>query len=172
MTPRRNLLLRLCHKDAVPCLRAALSVVRGYYSTTSLLTYDPRAPAVQGTEGALTEHVERLDRLLEEYGRIARARSILSHAAEREIALPRGLYDLGPEPFYADDLVWLHNERGVAKMAQGDLYDARRSLSLAAMANRKYLEQGYSGHNWRRIAINLVSLYIERPIVRCRTADR
>lgn len=150
------------------CLRAALAVVRGYYSTSSLLTLGRDSRLVSETRvGALSEHAERLDRLLKTFGKIATARKIFREAMEKREPNKRKRAEilgkwLGPEPFYADDLVWLHNERGVAKLAQGHLYDARRSFSLAFDANSRNLEFGHRGHNWRRITTNLVGLLIER----------
>lgn len=159
---------RLCQRHSAACLRAALTVVRNYFSTASLLTLDRDDRLVSPLrDGALTEHGERLDRLLKGFGKVATARQVyrrlLSSGAlgvpgdERETAL-----ELGPEPFYPDDLVWLHNERGVVKMVQGNLYDARRSFSLARRANERHLERAHRGHNWRRISLNTIGLLIER----------
>jgi len=145
-------------------IRAALSVLRGYYSTASLLGLDSSDPMLRRSEdGPLSEHAERLDRLLRNFGRIAAARQAFREIAGEIKLTPQVIEaELGPEPFYPDDLVWLHNERGVVKLVQGHLYDARRSLSLAQRANEQHLEHGYRGHNWRRIGLNTVQLLIER----------
>ncbi len=144
-------------------LRAALSVLRGYYSTASFLGLDHRDPILQRSEEApLSDHAVRLDRLLRNFGRIAAARAKVRELTED--FTDRAIIEehLGPEPFYPDDLIWLHNERGVVKLVQGHLYDARRSLSLAQRENAAHLEHGHRGHNWRRIGLNTIGLLIER----------
>lgn len=169
--PADNLLspddfVRICSPRAVACLRAALAVIRGYYSTSNLLAIDlnDRLASVS-RDGALTEHSNRLDRLLKGFGKIATARDGM-----RAVAKLAGIDDfseqMGPEPFYRDDLVWLHNERGVVKLAQGDLYGARRSFSLALRMNNLYVEQDHKGHNWRRITVNMIGVLIERGRLR------
>ena len=158
----------LSRRRSSACLRAALAVMRGYYSTASLLTLGRHSGLVgEHRSGALSEHAERLDRMLKSFGKIATARKIFRDILSPGARHSDGLFPLvrdwmGPEPLYADDLVWLHNERGVVKLAQGHLYDARRSFTLALDANRLHLEHGHRGHNWRRISVNLVGLLIER----------
>jgi tetratricopeptide (TPR) repeat protein len=163
------------HRDAAACLRAGLAVVRGYYSTGALLRFD-RSDRIASTDrdGALTEHAQRLDRLISVFGDIATARSITQRVfsgnlsklnkedpqrSERE-----GVFEalIGPEPFYADDLVWLLNERATVALAKGHLFSARDALSEAARVNSAHVEKSYHGHNWRRIAISQVSVRIER----------
>lgn len=165
--------VKLCSPRAVSCLRAALAVIRGYYSTSNLLAIDlSDRLASMSRDGALTEHSDRLDRLLKGFGKIATARQTFRNiAAGSKSKAGRNLGDkaqqwLGPEPLYPDDLVWLHNERGVVKLAQGDLYGARRSFSLALRMNEMHVEQDHKGHNWRRITLNMVGVLIERGRLR------
>lgn len=147
-------------REAAACLRAALSVIRGYYSTGALLKLDRGSRlASADRDGALTEHAQRLDRLITSFGDMAIARKMARAAIGNEAEAQRFL---GPEPLYADDLVWLHNERAVVALAQGDLFDAREALSAAQRVNEHSVEAQYHGHNWRRIAINMVSTRIER----------
>lgn len=182
----REAFARMVCRESAICLRAALSIVRGYYSTGNLLVLNRHdLSGSESEEGALSAHASRLDRILRNFGNIATARSLLRQAMDKKYVadllknspgLPVGQAeaaeakartlrerqrDLGSEPFYADDLVWLHNERAVAKLLQGDLYSARRSFSLAERANGS-VEDTYHGHNWRRISLNLVALLIER----------
>ncbi len=170
------------HRDAAACLRGALSVVRGYYSTGALLRFDRSdRGASPDRDGALTEHARRLDRLISVFGDIAVSRSMLQRAAadildkrRREdkqarrdptaterasIAFAKAI---GPEPFYGDDLVWLFNERATVALAQGNLFEAREALSAADRVNTKHVERHYHGHNWRRIALGRVAIRIER----------
>ena len=132
--------------DAVAALRAALAAVRGFYSTTTLLGID-RGDRVIGPErdGALTEHAERLNRLLAGFRRCNRR-------------LDAG--QIGP--FYADELVWLFNEIGVVHLAQGNLYEARFAFDEADRFNRNHVEYGHRSHNWRRIMLNQIVVDIER----------
>jgi tetratricopeptide (TPR) repeat protein len=139
------------------CLRAALAILRSYYSTSTLLMVDPSSDVPKLDEdGPLTQHADRIDRLISAAKRTAVERS----AARAELG-PKAEW-LGPAPFYADDLVWLYNERGVVKLTQGDLYEARFSFNEASRLNRGHVEFGDHLHNWRRIMLNQVHLDIER----------
>lgn len=133
----------------VSAYRAAFALVRGLYSTSALLSVDRDDRLVsEEHDGLLTEHAERLDRLLEAFS---------------GIIVKRGDSDLPPpEPLLPDELVWLHNERGVVKLAQGDLYEARFSFDEAERINRDHVEFGQKSHNWRRITLNQIVVDIER----------
>ena len=139
--------------DAIAALRAALAIIRGYYSTTALLSLDGKDRAV-GTErdGALTEHAERLERLL---GAFRRCVDELQQAGAQ-------FADRLAGPFYPDEIVWLYNEIGVVKLAQGSLYEARFALDEAERYNRDYVEFDSRSHNWRRIMLNQIVVDIER----------
>lgn len=163
------------HRDSAACLRAALAVVRGYYSTGALLRFDRNERiAATDRDGALTEHAQRLDRLISVFGDIATARSIARRAVARQLNKTTEKDDqgrdgrdefeaaIGPEPCYADDLVWLLNERATVALAKGHLFHARDALSVASQINSDHVEHGHHGHNWRRIAISQVSIKIER----------
>lgn len=166
---------RHIHRDAAACLRAGLAVVRGYYSTGALLRFD-RSDRIASTDrdGALTEHSQRLDRIISVFGDIATARSIAQRVVSENLSmLPQtgpaksereDIFGtlIGPEPLYADDLVWLLNERATVALAKGHLFSARDALSEAERINSAHVEKAYHGHNWRRIAISQVSVRIER----------
>jgi tetratricopeptide (TPR) repeat protein len=138
------------HAEA--CLRAALAVVRNYYSTAALLTLDVTDQDEKSQrDGPLAQHAERLDRLL--------AAAVDNAEARRGSG---GKRKLGPAPFYPDDLVWLLNERGVVKLTQGDLYEARYSFDEALRLNQEFVEFGDRGNNWRRLMINQLHVDIER----------
>jgi tetratricopeptide (TPR) repeat protein len=158
-------------REAAACLRAALLLVRGYFSTGTLLKLDTQTERHSDRDGALTEHAARIDRMLDCFGNIAVARTIYREVAgcdasdAKESKARRLLIDdhVGAAPFYADDLIWLLNERGVIALAQGQLYEARDAFSLARNLNSAEVEtDGYFGHNARRIAINLVGTQLER----------
>ncbi|HET9640430.1 MAG TPA: SIR2 family protein [Allosphingosinicella sp.] len=135
---------------SVASLRAAVSLVRGLYSTAALLAVDRGDRSVdEARDGLLTEHGERLERLINAFDQMWRARDNATDP-------------IGPEALYPDELVWLHNERGVVKLAQGDLYEARFSLDEADRINREYVEFGDESHNWRRITLNQIAVDIER----------
>jgi len=131
-------------------LRAGFALIRGLYSTSALLSVDRGDRLVSDErDGLLTEHAQRLERLLDAFDAIWR---------EREgLAKP-----IGPGPLYPDELVWLHNERGVVKLAQGDLYEARFSFDEADRINREHVEFHDESHNWRRITLNQIVVDIER----------
>ena len=148
-------------RETSACFRAAFSIVRSYYSTGVLLKLGTGDGAVSiDRDRALTEHAQRLDRLITSFGKITAARDLaratLCDGSKEQIDL------MGPEPLYADDLVWLHNERAVVALAQGHLFEAREALSHASRINAQTVESDYRGHNWRRIAVNFVSTRIER----------
>lgn len=145
------------------CLRAALAIMRTYYSTAALVTVEHGdRPEAEDRDGVLTEHGERIDRLLRAYGRIRvvrRRNAPPSRAGKRAAAYEAWT---GPTPFYADDLVWLLNERGVLKLTQGDLYEARVSFEEAFAVNKAAVEFRDKGHNWRQISLNQLAVDIER----------
>ncbi|HEU0134901.1 MAG TPA: SIR2 family protein, partial [Allosphingosinicella sp.] len=157
-------LARLVAPVAAASLRAALAVVRGYYSTTSLLTIDRGDRlASEDRDGVMLEHAERLERLVRAHTKLSRFReALLSRAGKDGFPSAEAVREvIGPEPFYPDDLVWMHNELAVVCLAQGDLYAARSALSRARQVNRK-VEANSRSHNWRRITINQIFLDIER----------
>jgi len=140
------------------CLRAALALIRGYYNTTDLLTLDVVDRLVlEDRDGILLEHAERLDAIIDAYGKVAMARDSLRDHFGAAFAEQFG----DTEPLYADELVWLHNERGVIRLAMGDLYEARASFLRALEINRKHVERSDRSHNWRRIRLNQLTLDLE-----------
>lgn len=159
----RNSLDARSSRIASACLRAALSLVRGYYSTSTLLKFDREDRLAQpDRDGALTEHAQRLDRIIHGFASTVAARAIV-RAATRIGDAPsaEAAKHMGPEPFYQDDLVWLQNERGVVALAQGHLFDATKAFGDARTTNR-LIEPNFHGHNWRRISLNIVATLIER----------
>jgi SIR2-like domain len=146
---------RFCHRDSVACLRAALAVMRGYYSTTGLLTLDKDDRLIRDDRDAiLLEHAERIDCLIDGYGKMSCARDRLR--AENQIEAYGDA-----EPFYPDELVWLHNERAVVRLAMGDLHESTRSFVQALSINKDHVEFGDTSHNWRRIRLNQLTAEIE-----------
>ncbi|HMT44151.1 MAG TPA: hypothetical protein PKA59_06330 [Chakrabartia sp.] len=150
---------RLCSPEHIQCLRAALSIIRCYYSIASILTLDSGDRLVSADrDGILLEHAERLDRLIDAYGKISLARETLRVSSIKDD------FDRifgAAEPFYADELVWLHNERGVVRLTMGDLYEARVSFERALSVNRQYVEGEDRAHNWRRIRMNQITVDLE-----------
>ena len=156
---RRECFHRMCLPEHVQRLRAALAVIRGYYSTTGLLTLDTNDRlASPERNGVLLEHAERLDTLIDGFGKQAIARQALREALSDNLF--KAAFGCA-EPFYPDELVWLHNERGVVMLAMGDLYEARRSLILAMQINSEHVEYQHRGHNWRRIRLNQLVVDME-----------
>lgn len=168
LTKKKSLddMRRLCSRRHVQALRTALALVRSYYSTTGLLTLDGGDRLIApGRDGVLREHAERLDELIDGYGKATLARESLRSTMTGQLddegkAFARLFGDV--EPFYADELVWLHNERGVVRLAMGDLYEARRSFVQAMRVNRQCVEREDRGHNWRRVQLNNLVVDIER----------
>lgn len=64
-------------------------------------------------------------------------------------------------PFYEEEIVWLLNERGVLSLAQGDLYAAETTFSLAFAANVELEGECYHP-NRCRLVLNRALLWIER----------
>jgi SIR2-like domain len=156
----------LLYPETSAALRAALAVIRGYYSTTSLLRIDRHDRHYgEETDGALLDHAERLNRLLRGYRKVVKARSCMRaniQSANLNMDEQRVLIEkMGPEPFYRDELVWLYNEMGVVQLTMGNLYEAETALNQAVDANTQ-VEFGHPSHNWRRITLNFILLDIER----------
>jgi tetratricopeptide (TPR) repeat protein len=155
---RRARVHALCSPEHVQSLRAALALCRSYYSTTGLLTLDGRGePTRDDSDGILLEHAERLDDLIDGFAKQALARAKMRAVAP---ALFPDVYGEA-EPFYADELVWLHNERGVVRMAMGDLYEAKSSFDRAMKINREWVERDDRSHNWRRVRLNQLTVDLE-----------
>lgn len=145
---------------AAAALRAALAILRGFYSTSALLSLDLGERAVdEARDGALTEHADRIERLIRAFEKQAEARVAEGARFADELAFGN---EHGPGAMYRDELVWLHNERGVVKLAQGDLYEARFSLDEADRVNREEVEFDCRSHNWRRIWLNQIIVDLER----------
>ncbi|WP_066969554.1 SIR2 family protein [Rhizorhabdus dicambivorans] len=162
----------LCSARHARAIRTALALVRSYYSTTGLLTLDSGDRLIrEGRDGVLLEHAERLDDLIDGYGKLSMAREALHAGLCSVLKAPRNSDTIreliheqfGPaEPFYPDELVWLHNERGVVRLAMGDVYEARSSFDQAMLVNREWVERDDRAHNWRRIRLNQLTVDIER----------
>ena len=142
------------HPEVADCLRAALSVLRSYYSVPALLMHSNRDVDPWTRDGPLSEHADRIMRLLRMGEQVAQARRLVGqHVGEAA---------LGPPPFYPDDLVWLYNELATVRLTQGSLYDARRGLARAKRVNDKFVERGDRQQNWRRIELNRIQIEIDR----------
>lgn len=156
---------RLCGPRHAQALRTALALVRSYYTTTGLLTLDTGARLLrEGHDGVLLEHAERLDDLIDAYGKVCLARKAFQKILARrklKFKVPDASHLSNIEPFYADELVWLHNELGVVRLAMGDLYEARRSFDQALLINRQWVERDERSHNWRRIRLNQITVDVE-----------
>lgn len=152
----------LCGKDHGNCLRAALALMRGYYTTTDLMTLDVGDRLIrEDRDGILLEHAERLDCLIDAYGKTMLMRNLMRAAiADGTITEPKDYCSL--DPFYPDEIVWLHNERGVVRLAMGDLPEAAASFDRAFEINRRYVERNDRSHNWRRIQLNQLTVDVER----------
>lgn len=145
------------------CLRAALALVRNYYSTAALLTIEVgHDPLGAKRDAPLSQHGERLDRLIRAATDNVRMRNIAHEVYGKDRAAGNPADWIGPAPFYPDDLIWLYNERGVVKLTQGDLYEARHSFDEALRLNSEFVEFGDQGQNWRRIMLNQLHVDIER----------
>lgn len=141
-------------------LRAALSIMRSFFSTSALLMHGNRGLDAMLSNGPLTEHAEQLKNIIRvvEHQSFVRNK-ILSRSGKRTKILKD---TLGAPAFYPDDLVWLRNELGVVLTAQGRLNEARESLEKALKLNSELLEFGEHRQNWRRISINLMQVLIEQ----------
>lgn len=152
----------LAGASSIQCLRAALALMRGYYTTSDLLTLDVGDRLIrEDRDGILLEHAERLDTLIDAYGKVAMAREELRAAFAMEADLDFEALFGAIEPLYPDELVWLHNERGVVRLAMGDLIEARVSFLRALDVNTEHVERGDRSHNWRRIRLNQLTVDLE-----------
>lgn len=149
-------LARLASGRVSECLRAALSLLRSYYSVPALLMHSNRDFDPWMRDGPLSEHADRITRLIRVCEQSCAMRTLVT---AQDATLEA---ELGPAPLYPDDLVWLNNELGVVRTTQGSLYDARRAFNAAGRANNRFVEYGEQQHNWRRIQMNQVQVDIDR----------
>ena len=126
-------------------LRAAAASMRSYNNSATLLMHEPHWQDGQEPNPRLGEYARRLARLI-------------AAAEETAPALSAGEHQF----FFPDDLVWMHDQRGVALLAQGDLYEARRAFTQGGNISKSFVEFGDHTHNWRRIELNQLHLDIER----------
>ncbi|MEL7452131.1 MAG: SIR2 family protein [Pseudomonadota bacterium] len=159
-------LARMAGLEQSNCLRAALSLMRSYFSTPSLLMTGNRGLDPWVSDGPLTDHATRLSRLIRVYRQgVVLRQKIVGLAQVDETLEPNILEgvekEVGPPPFYADDLAWLHNELGVVLLTQGKLFEANDALDTAEDLNDRFIEFGERHQNWRRIALNRIQIFID-----------
>lgn len=153
-------LARMAGPEVGYCMRAALSLLRGYYSVPALLTLDNRTLDPLMRDAPLSEYAQRLNWLLRVYNDVTNVRRI-ALAKRPELASV-----MGHDPFYADDLLWIQNELGVVRLTQGDLYEARLAFDQAIRINEQYVEFRDRQQNWCRVQLNCVFLDIEGGKIR------
>jgi tetratricopeptide (TPR) repeat protein len=127
--------------------------MRSYFTTAALLTHNPREGAQEEPSAPLSDHARRLEHLI----RLAEETAVARNAVRGSPGA-----NFGPEPFFPDDVVWLHNELGVVRLAQGDLYEARHAFDRALAINSGYVEYTDRLQNWRRIQLNQLHVDFER----------
>lgn len=158
----------LASEEFSVCLRAALAIMRSYYSVPALLMQANRDLDPWMRDGPLSEHADRLARLL----RMANNAAILRDLVRRKMGEKAGRpaaageeaarKELGPNAYYPDDLVWLNNELGVVRATQGNLFEAEQAFREAQRINDRWVEPGDRQQNWRRIQLNLCQVGIDR----------
>lgn len=97
-------------------------------------------------------------------GVAARARRLIVQDASHPATPARSAGDTTNQtlyPFYAEEIVWLFNERAMLSLAQGDLYTASTTFALAFDANRRIEGDRYQP-NRCRLTLNRALLWIER----------
>jgi tetratricopeptide (TPR) repeat protein len=138
------------------CLRAATASVRSYFTTSTMLMHQPDKLPSEAPSPRLSSHCRQLERLIKAFEK--NAEGLVNPDEARQCVFP-------------DDLVWLHDQRGVALLAQGSLYEAQNAFRSARRLNSQWVEpddrlvpghNGFHGQNWRRISINEVHVDIER----------
>ncbi len=147
-------------------LRVALGVVRAALSITTLLRIDTREPdpadlpASYGTvqRGILDEHRLMLLWLLEQSDRL----SNLINDLTKKGKLTEEQQNSIQRPFYAEEIVWLHNEIATVALIQGRMADAVAQYSRADEAARQSLEPAEASPLRRRIALNRANADIGR----------
>jgi tetratricopeptide (TPR) repeat protein len=153
-------LARMASSEQSHCLRAALSLMRSYFSTPALLMAGNRGMDPWVSDGPLTDHAKRLSRIIRKFQQVSFLRdSLRTFWPEKQELVWQD--EIGHSPFYADDLAWLYNELGVVLLTQGRLYEASDALGEAEKLNEKFVEFGERHQNWRRISLNRVQLLID-----------
>lgn len=154
-------LARMAAATQSDCLRAALSLMRSFFSTPALLMHGNRGFDAWISNGPLTDHAAQLGRLI----RVAREVTLVQDwmlAGLTSADQDRLRTFMGGAALYPDDLAWLYNELGVVLTAQGRLEAAHEALDEALIINERHIEFGERHHNWRRISLNRIQVLIDR----------
>jgi tetratricopeptide (TPR) repeat protein len=142
-------------------LRAALGVVRSALSIPTLLRLDTREPDAFPLPFSHDSPVQR--GVLEEHRLMLRW---LLHRADQISSsiekLPEELQKSITRPFYAEEIVWLHNEIATLAYIQGHMADAVAAYNRADEAARTLLEPLEDSPLRRRIALNRANADIAR----------
>lgn len=160
-------------------LRASANILRGFFSVAALVTVDTQPSEDPNGLGEYESHKRRLGKLFSVIREASAAMKEGQEAANKldEFAKPPETL-IKPEfdkiisdaetagrsnvrPLYGGELIWLHNERAVLSLIQGDLYEARFSFGQAMRALEEHKGSG-RGNFRRRIEINRSLLLAER----------
>jgi tetratricopeptide (TPR) repeat protein len=164
--------------DMPSALRASANILRSFFSATSLVAVD--RDGIQSGERSLLDTHKRLIRKL--FVTIREWEALVlpdgTQQAKFEENCRRLNIDQNLEskvfkkanehpspPVYGGEIIWLHNERAVISLIQGDLYEAEYSFSRALKANADFKGKR-RGHNSDRINVNRSYLMIERGRLR------
>jgi len=145
-------------------LRASVASLRSYFTTSALLMHEPDPAPSERKEPRLTEHARLIERLIRRFEENAGKR--------KELDETDAILKAKPKSAFPHDLIWLHDQRGVALLAQGSLYAARQAFGEAQRINDKFTEPGvfgqtqHHGNYWRHITLNQLHLDIERARIR------
>jgi tetratricopeptide (TPR) repeat protein len=151
-------------------LRAASDLLRSFFSATTLVMHDSITSPTG--ESPFVSHKRRIRKL---FSSVRRHEGLRAHlykiAAQLDFSqaqrdrldgiLEKNGAHIDEISLNSGEIIWLHNERGVISLLEGDLYEAEFSLSKALQILTETRGR-VRGHNRNRIDLNRVILMIER----------
>ena len=152
------------YETRVQSVRAALGILRSVFSIAVVSRFSMYGQDDGGLRqaGCFEEHRVQLRWLIRKAGDLAQAEYRKLKKSEEPGDQKRAKDGDFLKPFYIDEIVWLYNECGLTCLVQGNLRDAVANFRNALRINENVESAQHAGPNYRRIALNLAVVQIER----------
>lgn len=170
--------VRMAQAPMSVCQRAAAGIIRGFFSSASLVAQFPMAHPFRNI-GVMESQKRRIGVLLEQVresqlaqGQALTLATMLQQDGRMDSSAKCALALIGRKlsehnsavtpPLYGNEILWLLNEQANIAVIQGCLPDAERLLKDALEANIVFRTSREGSTSWRRLQINRLFVMIER----------